>query len=277
MQTQQLVFGGRRPALRGRRTVAMLAGLVAEGWIDARARDELSAAYAFLRTIEHRLQMVRDEQTQRLPHRGPTALDRVGAVLRVSPTWRPSRRRCCTMPAGCRPITPCCSRPRRTGGGGGDPRLRRDRGRSRDPGDACGAFGFRDPALAWETVQRLASRPPPGPADRPRPRDPDRAAAGAAAGARRHRRSGRGAAAPSTGPSRGCRPLAELLAILRSHERLRLLFADILGTAPRLADTVGLSPHVLDTVLDADFVTPTTDPAAVRAQYRALVGRAGKP
>lgn len=67
--------------------------------------------------------------------------------------------------------------------------------------------------------------------------------------------------------------VAELLAILRSHERLRLLFADILGTAPRLADTVGLSPHVLDTVLDADFVTPTTDPDQVRAQYRALLGQ----
>lgn len=67
VQTQQLVFGGRKPALRGRRTVAMLAELVAQGWIDGQARDELRAAYTFLRTLEHRIQMIRDEQTQRLP------------------------------------------------------------------------------------------------------------------------------------------------------------------------------------------------------------------
>ena len=35
VQTQQLVFGGRRPALRGRRTLDMLAELHAEGWITA--------------------------------------------------------------------------------------------------------------------------------------------------------------------------------------------------------------------------------------------------
>ncbi|GMA76640.1 hypothetical protein GCM10025880_30570 [Methylorubrum aminovorans] len=67
VQTQQLVFGGRRPMLRGRSTVPMLASLHEDGWISAQARDELAEAYAFLRTIEHRLQMVRDEQTQRLP------------------------------------------------------------------------------------------------------------------------------------------------------------------------------------------------------------------
>jgi glutamate-ammonia-ligase adenylyltransferase len=67
VQTQQLVFGGRRPSLRGRRTLDMLAALHEEGWITAQARDELSEAYRFLRTIEHRLQMVADEQTQRLP------------------------------------------------------------------------------------------------------------------------------------------------------------------------------------------------------------------
>ena len=67
VQTQQLVFGGRRPGLRGRRTLDMLKALHDEGWITAAARDELSEAYRFLRTIEHRLQMVADEQTQRLP------------------------------------------------------------------------------------------------------------------------------------------------------------------------------------------------------------------
>jgi glutamate-ammonia-ligase adenylyltransferase len=45
----------------------MLNILAASGWITAEARDELTTAYEFLRTVEHRLQMVADEQTQRLP------------------------------------------------------------------------------------------------------------------------------------------------------------------------------------------------------------------
>ena len=67
VQTQQLIAGGRHHALRGRGTLAMLARLAADGWIDDAARDELGAAYDFLRRVEHRLQMVADEQTHTLP------------------------------------------------------------------------------------------------------------------------------------------------------------------------------------------------------------------
>jgi [glutamine synthetase] adenylyltransferase / [glutamine synthetase]-adenylyl-L-tyrosine phosphorylase len=67
VQTQQLIAGGRHSELRGRSTVATLAALAADGWIDAVARDELTAAYDFLRRVEHRLQMVADEQTHTLP------------------------------------------------------------------------------------------------------------------------------------------------------------------------------------------------------------------
>jgi [glutamine synthetase] adenylyltransferase / [glutamine synthetase]-adenylyl-L-tyrosine phosphorylase len=67
VQTQQLIAGGRHPQLRGRSTLAMLAVLADGGWISAEARDEMAAAYDFLRKAEHRLQMVADEQTQSLP------------------------------------------------------------------------------------------------------------------------------------------------------------------------------------------------------------------
>ena len=67
VQTQQLIAGGRHAGLRGRSTVATLAELAAGGWIDAAARDELTAAYDFLRGVEHRLQMMADEQTHTLP------------------------------------------------------------------------------------------------------------------------------------------------------------------------------------------------------------------
>ncbi len=67
VQTQQLIAGGRVPALRLRATEPMLAELAKAGWIDAATADELTEAYWFLRDVEHRIQMVRDEQTHVLP------------------------------------------------------------------------------------------------------------------------------------------------------------------------------------------------------------------
>jgi len=66
-QTQQLIAGGRHAELRVRPTLDALEVLATSLWITFQARDELSAAYKFLRRVEHRLQMVADEQTHSLP------------------------------------------------------------------------------------------------------------------------------------------------------------------------------------------------------------------
>ncbi|MBI1204032.1 MAG: bifunctional [glutamine synthetase] adenylyltransferase/[glutamine synthetase]-adenylyl-L-tyrosine phosphorylase [Rhodopseudomonas sp.] len=66
-QTQQLIAGGRNPHLRDRDTLTTLDKLCVDRWIGTEARDDMTAAYCFLRTVEHRLQMVHDEQTQSLP------------------------------------------------------------------------------------------------------------------------------------------------------------------------------------------------------------------
>ncbi|MGB7259121.1 MAG: bifunctional [glutamine synthetase] adenylyltransferase/[glutamine synthetase]-adenylyl-L-tyrosine phosphorylase [Pseudolabrys sp.] len=66
-QTQQLIAGGRNPALRDRDTLTTLDKLADGGWIGKDARDDMTEAYHFLRTVEHRLQMINDEQTQSLP------------------------------------------------------------------------------------------------------------------------------------------------------------------------------------------------------------------
>lgn len=76
-QTQQLVAGGRHPELRVRPTLEALDVLASSNWITVEARDELAAAYKFLRRVEHRLQMVADEQTHALP-------DDVQAVERLA-------------------------------------------------------------------------------------------------------------------------------------------------------------------------------------------------
>src|SRR5512140_2671565 len=66
-QTQQLIAGGRHPQLRVRPTLEALNVLAANNWITFAARDELTIAYEFLRRVEHRLQMIADEQTHALP------------------------------------------------------------------------------------------------------------------------------------------------------------------------------------------------------------------
>ena len=66
-QTQQLIAGGRHPQLRVRPTLHALQVLATSNWITFQAFDELTAAYEFLRRVEHRLQMIADEQTHALP------------------------------------------------------------------------------------------------------------------------------------------------------------------------------------------------------------------
>ncbi|HSK42230.1 MAG TPA: bifunctional [glutamine synthetase] adenylyltransferase/[glutamine synthetase]-adenylyl-L-tyrosine phosphorylase, partial [Arenibaculum sp.] len=66
-QTQQLIYGGRDPSLRTRATLESLEALVAVGRLERRAADELTTAYRFLRRVEHRIQMTEDQQTHQLP------------------------------------------------------------------------------------------------------------------------------------------------------------------------------------------------------------------
>lgn len=67
VQTQQLVWGGRNVSLRVNGTLAATEALMRAALIDASTRDALHACYQYLRTLEHRLQMVEDAQTHSLP------------------------------------------------------------------------------------------------------------------------------------------------------------------------------------------------------------------
>jgi glutamate-ammonia-ligase adenylyltransferase len=77
-QTRQLIAGGRDPDLRGSGTEAALQALSAKGWLPLDVVEELTQAYRDLRLIEHRLQMVLDEQTQTMPET-PAAIARIAA------------------------------------------------------------------------------------------------------------------------------------------------------------------------------------------------------
>ncbi|WP_375454401.1 bifunctional [glutamine synthetase] adenylyltransferase/[glutamine synthetase]-adenylyl-L-tyrosine phosphorylase [uncultured Methylobacterium sp.] len=269
VQTQQLVFGGRQPELRGPGTVAMLGALADAGWIDGRARDELGAAYAFLRTVEHRLQMVRDAQTQRLPPAG----DALAAFARFAgyPT-RAAFEAALRHHAGrvqAHDVLLFETAPSLSAEVGDLVFT----GAEADPATLAtlARLGFRDPGRAVETVRGWHF------GRRPAVRDA-RARAVLTNLLPGLLRALGGTAEPdaalNTLDSAFARmpAAAELLTILRSRERLLALFCDILGTAPRLAAAVAVGPHVLDAVLDADFVAAATEAGAIGGQYRALVG-----
>jgi [glutamine synthetase] adenylyltransferase / [glutamine synthetase]-adenylyl-L-tyrosine phosphorylase len=66
-QTQQLIMGGRDPSLRSRMTRGALDALTDKGVVDPDVNRALQEAYVYLRTLEHRLQMIEDEQTHSVP------------------------------------------------------------------------------------------------------------------------------------------------------------------------------------------------------------------
>jgi glutamate-ammonia-ligase adenylyltransferase len=274
VQTQQLIFGGRRPRMRGSRTLDMLRELEAENWVTAEAADELSQAYLFLRRIEHRLQMRADEQTQRLPFE-PAELScfaRFCGYGRLEPfvgDLTRHLRRVETHYARLFEDSPTLSA---TAGN------LVFTGVTNDPGTLATlrSLGFREPEAAAETIRgwhfgrRAAVR-----SARAREvlteivpallkafagsGDPD-AALGAFDAAL--------ARMPAS---------VELLSILRSNEKVRELFGDVLGSAPRLAQVIATRPHVLDAAIDparADDFEKSLDEQEAKARAEAFVAQA---
>ncbi|UTW53853.1 bifunctional [glutamine synthetase] adenylyltransferase/[glutamine synthetase]-adenylyl-L-tyrosine phosphorylase [Kordiimonas sp. SCSIO 12610] len=66
-QINQLLYGGRHIAIRKKATLQTLDALVEEKLLESDTRDRLRDAYIYLRTLEHRIQMINDEQTHTIP------------------------------------------------------------------------------------------------------------------------------------------------------------------------------------------------------------------
>ncbi|MBI4209688.1 MAG: bifunctional [glutamate--ammonia ligase]-adenylyl-L-tyrosine phosphorylase/[glutamate--ammonia-ligase] adenylyltransferase [Deltaproteobacteria bacterium] len=86
IQTIQLVNAGKNPSVRERNTLQALKQAAEEGLIEEEIADSLSSAYRFYRKVEHRLQMLEERQTQRLPSK-PEELEK---LARRSGFWKTS-------------------------------------------------------------------------------------------------------------------------------------------------------------------------------------------
>ena len=83
-QTRQLIAGGRDEGLRLRGTVEGLAALAQRDWIPSEIATQLSDHYRAHREVEHRIQMVHDAQTHRMPNSGE-GIARVACLMGEDP------------------------------------------------------------------------------------------------------------------------------------------------------------------------------------------------
>ncbi len=274
VQTQQLIFGGRRPRMRGARTLDMLAELHADGWVSAEAVKDLSGAYEFLRRLEHRLQMIADEQTQRLPF-DSAELARLAKFCGHSGYAQFSS----DLVRHLRNVEAHYAR-----------LFEHAPGLDARAGSLV-FTGVVDDPETLATLRRLGFRRPEQAAEAIRGWHFGRRAAVRSARAREvlteltpalldaFSRSGDPDAAVAAFDAALGRMKAavELFSILRSNAELLELFAVILGSAPGLADVVATRPHVLDAAIDpgrAKLIAEGLDGALVAQRIEDFVASA---
>ena len=273
VQTQQLIFGGRRPQMRGSRTLDMLRQLAQDNWVGEDAVRDLSAAYLYLRRVEHRLQMVADEQTQRLPFEAaPLArFAKFCGYARLKSFETELTRHLSNVERHYARLfedAPALSAE------AGDLVFT---GVADDPDtlETLRAMGFHNPEAVAETVRgwhfgrRAAVRSP-------RAREvlteltPSLLEAFAGSG------DGDSALAAFDAALARMPASVELLSILRSNADVRELFGDVLGSAPRLAQVIAMRPHVLDAAIDpsraGDFIQ-SLDDGATRQRAEAFIAQ----
>ena len=252
-QTQQLIAGGRDPKLRRSATCAAINALADTGRLDQAVAVDLIGCYRFLRTVEHRLQMVADEQTQTMP-RDQDGLERIAAFMGLDDAADLGERLLAVLET-----------------------VQRHYGalfeRETDLGDKGGSLvftGTEDDPATLQTLSKLGFR------------EPERVAAAVRRwhhGRYRATRSTRareiltglmpallggfaGTANPDTAFIRFDEFLAklpagiQLFSLFRANPWLLDLLARIMGTAPNLAESLGRNPSLLDAVLGADFHEP---------------------
>lgn len=270
-QTQQLIAGGRNPALREPRTVEALAALAAHGWISPLVRDRLKACYWYLRGVEHRIQMVADEQSHELPA-DAAGLKRIAALARAKSAGAFAER----MTRVLKTVERCYA-----GLFEAQPAL------SAAGGNLVFTGGEDDPATV-ETLSALGYVRPPQVIETVRGWHFGRSAAVRSAQARElltELTPGLLDAVAATGQPdatlfafdrflSGLPAGIQLFSLLKSNSGLLNLLLLILGSAPRLARIVTHRPHVFDGLLDPAFGGALPSRAALAERLAGELARA---
>lgn len=268
-QTQQLIAGGRNPELRNRETLLTLDKLAEGGWVEKKTRDEMRDAYLFLRSVEHRLQMMNDEQTQTLPDKreeterfarfmGFKSRDSFAKVL-LGHLEKVQRHYANLFETGPTPDRPALEFPVDA-----DDRRTLDR---------LVEMGFRTPLETSARIRRwLAGE--------------HRSLKSEAARAQLHELLPvlLEQFARTDNPDAALVPFdeflvnlhnaARLLSLLRQNPSLISLIAMLIGTAPRLADTLARTPQVMDALVEPHFFGILPDEAALSQRLQLALAEA---
>jgi glutamate-ammonia-ligase adenylyltransferase len=244
-QTRQLIVGGRDEGLRQRATLPALAALAEKGWVDREVAERLAEAYVAHRTLEHRLQMLEDTQTQRLPESpaglarladfcGAASVEAFSAELQArletvaaltEPFFAHDERPAHDAPAPEAIFADAAAARERMAGWKRLPAFRTERARA--------IFRRLEPEL----LRRIAEAASPD------------AALASLDGFLAHLPSG-----------------VQLFALMDANPPLLDLLVDICGTAPELARYLGRNARVLDAVISPDFYRPLRGAAELRAE-----------
>ena len=242
-QIQQMIHGGRDPAVRAPATLDALDALAAAGRLAPVDATALSDAYRLLRTIEHRVQMIEDAQTHTIPA-DAAALDRVAHLHGLAngdellELLRPHVERAGALFDGLAPET--------SGRLSSDPDILLDELRT---------LGFGDPATAVRRIGELRSG---------RARSLRSPAAQTAFEAMLPGLLTAFAAGPD--PENALNRFTDIVErlssginlyrLLEARPKLGLLLAKILAHAPALSEQLGRRPELLEGLFDSSSFDP---------------------
>ena len=255
----QLAYGERNRRLREPGILSMLQVLEREHHVLPSEAEELKEAYLLLRRVEHRLQMVNDDQTQKLPE-SQDGMEHVAAFMGLGSASELARlvedaaagvhalyQTRFTVPETEQDVTAAVL----DGPEGNEEAAAklRDAGFLRAAAAvetfrswAAGAHASTGSERAREIVREILHEIIDALGKTP---DPDRALARM---------------------NRFLRALPEDVAffsMLRAHTWLLNLIAVVMGSAPRIADALGANPSLLEAVLDPEFFLTMPDQEAL--------------
>ena len=255
-QVLQLVFGGRKPDLRVAGTLSALKALSTAGLVDSDTARVLTDSYTFLRHVEHRIQMLEDEQTQTLPEEDG-ARARVAALAGHAELDAFDARVADTLRAVHNAFTEQFEEGESLATHEGSLVLTGVEP-TPDTLETLSRLGFSDPVRIWHQLSGWAAgRARAARTERARrlfsrlaPRLVEAIGATGDADAAFAR-----FAAFFEGLPSGVQPLS----LLAAHPPLADELVTILGLAPNLADEIGKRPALLDVMLEPSFAAPLSE------------------